>query len=170
VSIPNFNAAQSIYRSTASYSTAFIGATPNASIIPQDCGFFKRIGCVLGPFSWCIPAGFGGTKPFWDCVDKVSGGNCLECIGGADPRDASQKNPGDPTGTSGDYGPDYGGGSVNVGWSGNPLTVGPGDGAIPPALQRQLNRIERCACGPLRLATTLVTPPLSLAPWVGGLR
>jgi hypothetical protein len=167
MNIPRFNAAQSIYRTVERYSMALAAETLNGQVVPQDCGFFKRVGCVLGPFSWCALAGLGGAKPFWDCVDKASGGGCLDCIGGADPRDASQRNPGDPSQTSGDYGPDYGGVHTGVSWSGNPLTVDGGQPTVPPELQKQLNRIERCARGTRWFETTVanVASQVPLAPW-----
>jgi len=146
--VPAFTAESSAYQSLDHYASGQTNVQLRHSITPQDCGFFQRIGCVLGPFSWCAPAGLGGAVPFWNCVDKLSGGNCLDCIGGADPRDR------DMGGQPDDYaGVDY---DINDGFIGHGtqgltsgVTVGP-----PPALgqrdsdiTRQLNRIERCACG-----------------------
>ena len=154
MNIPGFTAQASLYYSTG-YGSTHSNASAQNTVVPQDCGFFKRIGCVLGPFSWCAPAGLGGAVPFWNCVDKVSGGNCLDCIGGADPRDRDMG--GQPDDYAGvDYDSDNGfvghGTQGLTGRSGGGITVGP-----PPAmgqrdsdadsLQRQLNRIERCACG-----------------------
>src|SRR5258708_33831229 len=104
-------------------------------VLPQDCGFFKGLGCALGPISWCALSSFGGSSAFCDCVDRASGGNCIDCTGcgtgrGLDPRAHDA-----------------------------PLTAGPtsggGTGGPPPGhrcphsctLQRQLNRIWKCACG-----------------------
>src|SRR5258708_34128194 len=60
-------------------------------VLPQDCGFFKGLGCALGPISWCALSSFGGSSAFCDCVDRASGGNCIDCTGcgtgrGLDPR------------------------------------------------------------------------------------
>jgi hypothetical protein len=113
------------------------------AVLLQDCPWYKRAGCVIGPLSWCAPASLGGAVPFWNCVDKLSGGNCLDCIGTADPRD-----------TGGETG-----GGIVCDISGNcrPGTVGSTDQGLTSdavaglsaqigALQRQLNQIERCAC------------------------
>jgi|SRR2546426_814379 len=153
--LPGFSAEISLYRTDRQYSRAATEALASSPVVPQDCGFFKRVGCVLGPFSWCAPAGLGGAEPFWNCVDKLSGGNCLDCIGGADSRDR------DPGREPDDYaGVDYGSGSGFVGHGTKGLTSGSSGSVVvgpPPSLgqrdsdpcnvRRQLNRIERCACG-----------------------
>jgi len=153
--LPGFRAEISLYRTDRQYSRAATEALASSPVVPQDCGFFKRVGCVLGPFSWCAPAGLGGAEPFWNCVDKLSGGNCLDCIGGADPRDR------DPGREPDDYaGVDYGSGSGFVGHGTKGLTSGSSGSVVvgpPPSLgqrdsdpcnvRRQLNRIGRCAGG-----------------------
>lgn len=149
-----FTAEASLHHSRDRYGFGHSNPFAQNKIIPQDCDFFKKTGCVSGPFSWCAPAGLGGAVPFWDCVDKLSGGNCLDCIGSADPRDKDLTGPPNDYGGI-DYGSDkgfFGHGTQGLTSGGGPrITVDP-----PPSmgqrdsdvdrLQRQLNRIERCAC------------------------
>ena len=163
MNIPGFTAETSIYRTHSNDFRGRVEILDSKSVIPQDCGFFKRVGCVLGPFSWCAPAGLGGAVPFWNCVDTVSGGNCLDCIGGADPRDR------DMGGQPDDYaGVDYDSNNGFVGHGTQGLTGGVTVGPPPSmgqrdsdidSLRRQLNRIERCACG---YQGVVQAPPSSL--------
>src|ERR1700687_2250787 len=84
--MPSMFASAALYRTSSHYRMA--GSFDRAiGVIPQDCPWYKRAGCVLGPFSWCALASLGGAVPFWYCVDKARGGRCLDCIGTADPRD-----------------------------------------------------------------------------------
>lgn len=150
MNIPGFTGERSLYLSNGFQSQATRENSTAGLVEPQDCPWYKSIGCGLGPLSWCALAGLGGTESYRDCVDRLSGGNCLDCIGAN--RDPSGPLPPDNP---------YRGG----------LTSGPGVivGPPPPSatrtseiedLRRQLNRIERCACG---YKGVVPAPP----PWLG---
>jgi hypothetical protein len=162
MSLPTFSADAALANGRISYSTTYTPADPANLVIPQDCGFFKGLGCGLGPISWCALASLGGTDSFCRCVATFSGGDCIECTNcassaqGLDPRDRSN-DPSTPTVASGRFGLTDGTGSGGV-------TVGPPPGRRDSdlsGLRDQLNRIEKCACGiDSQLLETLV-PPLS---------
>ena len=161
--MPGFTAEAALGRSSNHYRNGPTVSVDVDSVVPQDCGFFKNVGCVLGPFSWCALAGLGGAEPFWNCVDQASGGSCLECIGTTDPREKDMGGtPDDYVGGSYNSGTGFqGGGSYGQGLSVEGVT------GLSAQQQRQLNRIERCACGPLvrarlpinAIANALQQPP-----------
>ena len=154
MNIPGFTAETALQRSRTSYAKTVSRIASTNLVVPQDCGVLKGFGCGIGPISWCFLAGFGGPGSFCDCVDRMSGGDCLECTNcagsgrGLDPRGHE----GDPsTGTVG---------SGRFGLTGG-VTVGPPPGRRYPDLsdlKRQLDRIERCTCG---LPSLVLNVPLS---------
>jgi hypothetical protein len=143
--LPGFSAEYTLGQTQPHLGTARTDP-PSDAVLLQDCPWYKRAGCVLGPLSWCAPASLGGAVPFWNCVDKLSGGGCLDCIGTADPRDT---------------GGEIGGGIVCDSSGCRPGSVGAVDQGLTSDaisnlslqiaglgndLKRQLNQIERCAC------------------------
>jgi hypothetical protein len=160
MSLPGFIAESALTQSQPYIGYLRVGS-PIDIVLLQDCPWYKRAGCVLGPFSWCVPASFGGAVPFWNCVDKVSGGNCLDCIGTSDPRDTSGETGGgivcDSSGNC-RLGPV---GSVDEGLTSDAIAgLSSQIASLGSDLKHQLNQIERCACkfNWLGLLATLVTP------------
>ena len=134
MNMPGFTAETSLYLPGKQYRLSTNSVNTPGLVVQQDCPWYKSIGCVLGPFSWCALAGFGGADTFINCVNELSGGDCVDCIGAKE----------DP------YGPLHSGLTIGGG-----VTIGPPEGRRSPDLVisdreqpwRQLNRIERCACG-----------------------
>lgn len=158
MNMPGFTAHVALKRGHQFRTNAYMssGSTGFANrIIPQACDTFKGAGCFFGPISWCFPASFGGTDSFCDCVDKLSGGNCIDCTNcggvsgrGLDPRDQSGTA---PTGkvASGQFG----------------ITENPPPGPDWGSLKQQLNRIERCTCGTPKYGGGVVAvPPVFVSP------
>jgi hypothetical protein len=150
MSLPGFAAEAALTRSNRFYAMAPVRVGSAGSVVPQDCGFWKGLGCALGPISWCALASLGGPRAFCECVAGASNGNCIDCTAcggsglGLDPR---AKDADAVTGkvAGGQFG-------LTIDSTTGGVTVGP-----PPSLgqrspdlvelARQLNRIERCACG-----------------------
>ena len=147
MSIPGFTAKAALTRSKIAYAGKIARIGSPDLVVAQDCGFFKGLGCALGPISWCALSSFGGTDAFCNCVGRVSGGDCIDCTAcggsgrGLDPR-AHDGNPPAADGAKGRFGLTEDG-SVTIG---PPEPLGQ---RVPDLndLRRQLNRIERCACG-----------------------
>lgn len=142
MNMPGFTAEASLYLGGEQYRLSTNSVHTPGLVVQQDCSWYKSIGCVAGPFSWCVFAGFGGADTFIDCVNALSGGECLDCIGATE----------DPSG------PLPSGLTMGAG-----VPIAPPEGRRGPGwssqteidLRRQLNRIERCACGQTFLATPI---------------
>ncbi len=96
----------------------------------------KCFGCSIYPISQCtLTAGFSGNREtLLECVHKLAGGGCDDCISaGLDPRDQSS-GPGGSVGAKGSF-------LISDTQATDLSTQIDG-------LRKQLNKIERCACPP----------------------
>jgi hypothetical protein len=138
MNIPRFSAEASLGRSGKSFVQVIGRTAPADVVIPQGCNIAEGAACFFYPIAWCAWGSLRDSSTFCDCVDRLSGGRCLECTNcagsgrGLDPR--------------------------GVGSGQSQLTQDPMPAfvAAPTAggresdlssLKHQLNRIEACACG-----------------------
>jgi len=144
MNIPTFVGDRSLYRTSRQYRTGMTaGAASSPQVVAQDCGFWTGLGCSF-PMSWCF-CEFLPPDRCADCLLKMNFPGCLPCLGFPDPRDRPPEETDRPTPDPSVGGGRSPGGSVGGGVSF--LTQGTADASVPPELQKQLDRIERCACG-----------------------
>src|SRR5712692_3695122 len=91
MTIPGFTALASLDPSRGSYAAAMAPTAIGGRVYLQGCDFWKRIGCGIWPELVCWPAlasaAWDNRAAFIDCVDKLSGGGCVDCVlDGIDPR------------------------------------------------------------------------------------
>ena len=158
--LPGFSAEATLYQTSRHYRIAIVEPIPSDRVIPQDCGFWKGVGCSIWPIPFCAPAGLGGAAPFVDCVDRLSNGGCVDCVlhGRLDPRASSQTQPHPPP----EQDP-----RLNPSRSGLTIDTNSNLGSQLASLKRQLDRIERCTCGhPSFIPPFIATiPATGSVPW-----
>ena len=98
-----------------------------------DCPGWKTFACSW-QLSTCLHAAIAGHQAYVDCVDKLSGGWCTECVVSTAPRDPCDV-PGQSPDTSGCYGNGSAGGTV-ASWG---LTTASPSGAAWSAVQGMPN-------------------------------
>jgi hypothetical protein len=84
MALPGFGASNAL-RNHAAYRVVLQSLDHSNCVIPQDCNIGKGFACawVIGH---CGVAGFGGRDAYINCVDRLSGGYCVDCVtGGLDP-------------------------------------------------------------------------------------
>src|SRR6266498_4027941 len=92
MTMPGFGAEAALSRSNMAYTGSASSASTGATVVPQDCNIAKGAGCFIGPISWCALSSLGDATSFCDCVDRASGGHCIDCTAcagsglGLDPR------------------------------------------------------------------------------------
>src|SRR5258708_2355448 len=106
-----------------------------------DCPGWKTFACSW-QLSTCLHAAIAGHQAYVDCVDKLSGGWCTECVVSTAPRDPCDV-PGQSPDTSGCYGNGSAGGTV-ASWG---LTTAPPTAPPWTAVQGSPNA-PFGACGP----------------------
>jgi hypothetical protein len=79
--LPGFTAEASLYNRRIGYQQAFNngGAKINL-IVPQDCSFFKKIGCATALAACATVCVTGAVPACAACLGGLGAGGCIDCL------------------------------------------------------------------------------------------